>query len=182
MSELEYSNIWTRIQGSDQAALKALFQDQFPSVCQAIYRLVKDQHLTRDLAQNVFIKLWEKREDLQITSSLPAYLRRMGTNEALMHLRSKKSWSTDIDEIPDQVDERSPEDEMLGGELSGQITEAIDALPPRCQTIFKLSRYEELSYREIAHELSLSVKTVENQMGKALKLLRVQVGAYLNDP
>ena len=72
--------------------LKRLFQDQFGSVCQGIYRLVNDQELTRDLAQNVFIRLWEKRKDLNIQSSLPAYLRRMGHNEALAHIRANKKW------------------------------------------------------------------------------------------
>ncbi|MCB0705390.1 MAG: RNA polymerase sigma-70 factor [Saprospiraceae bacterium] len=182
MSELDYNTLWSRICADEQSALKKLFQHQFGPVCQCIYRFVKDQDLARDLAQNVFIRLWEKRNSLQIQSSVPAYLRRMAQNEALAHLRSKKIFSTEEEEIPDQVEDTTPEGQFLDGELSHQIQRAIETLPPRCQIIFKLSRFEERSYKEIADELSLSVKTVENQMGKALKMLRSEMAPYLSDP
>ena len=72
------------------------------------------------------------------------------------------------------------EDQILHQELSEKINAAINLLPPRCQEIFKLSRFEELTYKEIAARLGLSIKTVENQMGKALKVLKASLKQYLS--
>lgn len=132
-----------------------------------------------DLAQEVFVRFWEKRHSLQITSSLPGYLRRMAINEALGYLRRNKLFTEELD--PKTNTELSPdvEGQLLHSELEQQIRDAIDQLPPRCRTVFQLSRFEELTYQEIADQLDISIKTVENQMGKALKVLREQLHQYL---
>lgn len=148
-----------------------------------MYRIVRDQATVEDLAQNVFIRFWEKRHSINITSSLGAYLNRMGINEALGYLRKNKRY--EIEELTpqtrianDTVD--SSEQTYLYNELQNQVKQAIDKLPPRCRLVFQLSRYEELTYKEIAAKLDISVKTVENQMGKALKVLRAELKNYIN--
>lgn len=169
------------INTGDRAAFRAFFHAQYPGVCRVIFRYVADPGLTEDLAQEVFVRLWNKRESLDITTNPTAYLRRMAVNEALAHLRKKTRFRPD--ELPLHLPGHlaAGADEQLGAdELQGRIQAAVAKLPARCRLVFELSRYEELSNREIAEQLDLSVKTVENQMTKALKTLRVELSDYLS--
>lgn len=173
-------DILNRLKSDDKSVLKAIFQQHYSPVCAAMYRYISDRNLVEDLAQNVFIRLWEKRQTINITSSLGAYLRRMAINEALGHLRKNKNVHLEeITPITPFKETATTEDEYLHKELQTQITEAIDALPPKCRRVFQLSRFEDLTYREIAEKLDISVKTVENQMGKALRVLRERMKRYL---
>ena len=178
MSDQQAQDFIRRIQADDQLALKQLFRECYKDVYAAILRLVKDHALSNDLAQNVFIRFWEKRQQLNITSSLSAYLRRMAINEAIAHLRKVKRLEP-VEELPEKVDQHTSEETLIGLELKDHINISIDRLPPKCKLIFKLSRFEELSYREIAEKLDISIKTVENQMGKALRLMREYLKEYL---
>ena len=169
-----------RLKQGDKPVLKAIFQQHYQPVCSVINRYILDKNLVEDLAQNVFIRLWEKREIIEINASLGAYLRRMAINEALGHLRKNKNFS--IEEITPVIplpETENSEDVFLQKELQAQITDAINGLPQKCRTIFQLSRFEALTYREIAEKLGISVKTVENQMGKALRILREKMKDYL---
>ena len=171
-------DILARLKADDQGALRMLFQAHYLPVCSAIQRLVPDPGTVEDLAQEVFLRFWQKRHQIEVTSSLPAYLRRMAINEALAHLRSQRHF----EEIPssEDADEVNAEDQIIHAELEVNIKAAIDNLPPKCRTVFQLSRFEELSYQEIADRMGISIKTVENQMGKALKVLRHQLRSYLH--
>lgn len=176
----ETKDILTRLQTDDPLILNELFQSHYLMVCKTINRFIEDRSLTEDLAQEVFIRLWQKRNQLNITHSIGAYLRRMAINEALVHIRKNKKYH--IDELNPTLHDSSEdgsEEQFLYGELKQHITLAIDMLPPRCRTVFQLSRFEELTYREIAEKLDISIKTVENQMGKALKILREKLKGYL---
>jgi RNA polymerase sigma-70 factor (ECF subfamily) len=169
-----------RLRGGDNAALQSIFDQQYEPVCRAIFRFVQDPGLTEDLAQEVFVRFWQKRENIQVEANLPAYLRRMAVNEALAYLRKKSRFVAD--ELPLQLpgQQASAADEPLATtELAERITAAINSLPPRCRAVFQLSRFEEKTYQEIADTLDVSIKTVENQMGKALRVLRQKLGDYL---
>ena len=105
----------------------------------------------------------------------------MAVNEALGHLRKNKKYrEEELDSNVSLGTDRSGEDQYMHGELQSHVTKAINSLPPKCRAVFQLSRFEELTYREIAEKMDISIKTVENQMGKALKILRRELGAYLN--
>lgn len=174
-------NLTTRLQTDDKAVLKELFEAHYTAVCAAVHRFVGERGVTEDLAQQVFIRFWEKRHQIEITTSPGAYLHRMAVNEALAWLRSKKN------QLPEEITPATPfmpeadgEKVLLQNELQEQIHKAIDRLPPRCRAVFQLSRFEEKSYQEIADAMEISVKTVEHQMGKALRVLREQLKPYLN--
>jgi RNA polymerase sigma-70 factor (ECF subfamily) len=170
-----------QLQTDDRSALRAIFDAQYENVCRVIFRFVHDPGLSEDLAQEVFVRLWEKRHQIHIDSNLPAYLRRMAANEALAYLRKKTRFLAD--ELPAQLPGQTTpaaDTQYEATELSQLITATINGLPPRCRTIFQLSRFEELTYQEIADRLDISIKTVENQMGKALKILREKLGGYIN--
>jgi len=174
-------DLTTRFRTDDKAVLKELFDAHYRSVCAAIHRYVGERGVTEDLAQQVFIRFWEKRHQIEITASPGAYLHRMAVNEALAWLRSKKN------QQPEEITPTTPfapaadgEEVFLQNELNEKIHAAINTLPPRCRAVFQLSRFEELSYQEIADRMEISVKTVEHQMGKALRVLREQLKFYLN--
>jgi RNA polymerase sigma-70 factor (ECF subfamily) len=176
----ETKEILLRLQSDDKAFMKDLFHDHYSMVCKTIYRFINEQPLTEDLAQEVFIRLWNKRHQLNINQSFPAYLRRMAINEALGHIRKNKK--VQIDELNPGMHEgmdSGTEEKYLYVELKDRIAHAIEGLPPRCRIVFQLSRFEELTYKEIAEKLDISIKTVENQMGKALKILREKLKGYM---
>lgn len=156
--------------------LKELFDAHYPAVCSAVNRIVGERGVTEDLAQQVFIRFWEKRNQIQIDTSPRAYLHKMAVNEALAWLRAKKNQQpeeiTFSTPMPPQMD---GEVILLNSELNDQIHKAINSLPPRCRSIFQLSRFDDLSYQEIADRLEISIKTVEHQMGKALRVLREEL-------
>lgn len=180
MENTQHKDWLAQIQQGNRTALKAVFDQQYEQVCKVIFRFVQDPGLSEDLAQEVFVRFWQKRESIQVDSNLAAYLKRMAVNEALGYMRKKSRYQAD--ELPLHLPgkQAAAADESLEThELSENIQRAIQSLPPRCRTIFQLSRFEELSYREIAEKLDISIKTVENQMGKALKILRQELGGYL---
>lgn len=174
------TDLWNRIQAGDKSALKALFELHYHGICQTIHRYVADHALVEDLAQEVFVRFWEKRQQITIAVSVQAYLRRMAVNEALGWLRRNKRWEEEEfhPEMSAALD-YSAEEQFMQGEMERSIASAIDALPPKCRMVFQLSRFEELTYQEIADQMGISIKTVENQMGKALRLLRERLKAYL---
>ena len=166
---------------NDRTALKEIFEEHYDDVCKTVRRFIKDKSLVEDIAQTVFIKLWEKRGRIEINSSFAAYLHRMAMNEALMMLRKMKRQNETelIDNINHETSD-SVEKTYLQSELQTHITEAIDQLPPKTKIVFMLSRFEDMTYKEIAAKMEISVKTVENQMGRALRILRKKMKGYLS--
>lgn len=163
--------------------VETFFRTHYAFVCRIIFRYVGDRVRAEDIAQDMFVELWTKREVLNIHTSPQAYLRRMAISRALNYLRDnrKHQW----DEIDDTAEEKAvspaaPEVilAMEERELAEQVEAAISRLPEKCRIVFQLSRVDQLSYAEIAETLQISVKTVENQVGKALRLLRDQVRPY----
>lgn len=138
--------------------------------------MIGDGSTAEDIAQEVFVQVWKKRESLNVNISLKGYLRRAAVNRTLNHLRSKKvefEQEEAILHVPDR--EPTTQKELEAKDLKKLIDKSINSLPERCRIIFGLSRFEELSYREISESLGISVKTVENQMSKALKIIRRDV-------
>lgn len=168
------------LKANDERAISLIFKEHYPFLCQAIIRVVKDPIVAEDLAQDVFHDLWKRRENLEISTSIKAYLRRAGINKTLNFIRDKKVKWDDEDKLPMMPANVTTAIQMLEGkELEKLINLTIDSLPERCRLVFTLSRFEDLSYQEIATALDISVKTVENQMSKALKVLRAALGPVL---
>lgn len=162
-----------------EAAIVVLFERHYTYVCQSAYRIISDDALAEDLAQDVFMGLWRRRKDLKITTSVKAYLKRAVINKALNHIRDQRMKFADAEKMPELPTSASGVVQNLEKEeLEKMIHKAIDLLPERCRIIFCLSRFDELSYQEIANELEISTKTVENQISKALKFLRMHLAAY----
>jgi RNA polymerase sigma-70 factor (ECF subfamily) len=164
-----------------EQAIAHIFRLHYGFICQAVYRVIPDQNLAEDLAQEVFFELWRKREQLHITSSLTAYLRRAAVNRSLNYIRDQKlRFDTEEEQVPIASKQPTALQQLEADELQGYIDQAIDQLPERCRIVFVLSRFEQMSYAEIAENLDISAKTVENQISKALKLLRIALAPYLS--
>lgn len=173
------SELQTRLVANDSSALQELFKVHYSGVCRTVFRLVQDYHLAQDLAQNVFIRVWEKRTEIHVHTSWGAYLNQMAIREGLAHLR--KVHRIDVrEEVPEQTDFHTSDEDLLQEDLNHQYQNALRVLPGQCRVVFQLSRQEGLTYPEIAKELNISVKTVENQMGKALRVLREQLKDFIN--
>ncbi|MDX1406815.1 MAG: RNA polymerase sigma-70 factor [Saprospiraceae bacterium] len=155
-----------------------LFHAYYEEVCQHIYRIHPDASAAEDIAQEIFIELWNKRSTLQIETSPGAYLRRMAVTRTLNYLRDNKHHRHDAEGELRSLESSgsSALDVLAFRDLDEWLTQSINQLPERCRQVFVLSRFEQMSYREIAKAMQISPKTVENQMTKALKHLR---SAYL---
>lgn len=164
----------------EDSAIDLIFRKYYTFLCRSVYRIISDTQITEDLAQEVFYELWKKRAQIKISSSLKAYLKRAVLNKALNYIRDQK---IDLRNAPEKEGltsrEASVVQELAADNLQQQIDQAIDSLPERCRLVFVLSRYEEMSYQQIADHLGISIKTVENQISKALKSLRVTLAEHL---
>lgn len=164
----------------DEAAYDAVFRQWYEPLCHYACRLADgDMDEAEDLVQQAFVKLWEYRNQLQVTWSLKAYLYKTVHNACLNRLRSRAVQSKYLEFNAQQLETMHTPPDDTSPELLERFQRAMDALPPQCRHIFELSRFEALKYREIAEQLGISIKTVETQMGKALRVLRLQLADYL---
>jgi RNA polymerase sigma-70 factor (ECF subfamily) len=173
--------LFDRIRSGDQGALKELYYAHFGNLTRVAYRITGDTAHAEDVAQQSFIILWTKRKQVDIQTDLYAYLRKITVNTALADNRKDARRDAIRAELPPtSTKQYNAEDRLTEKELKRDIDLAVEDLPRQCRAIFKLSRYEELTYKEIAETLDISPKTVENHMGKALKLLRQSLRQYLH--
>jgi RNA polymerase sigma-70 factor (ECF subfamily) len=157
------------------------FKAHFRALHSYAITIVRDESVAEEIVQNVFYKIWEKRKTLQINQSIKAYLYQSVYNESLNHLKHakvKKEHQSFVLATSGEAEYDSSK-KLIGKELEEKIIIALNNLPEQCRTIFQMSRFENLKYREIADNLGLSIKTVENQMGKALRIMRTHLADYL---
>ena len=163
-----------------ELAIDAIFRKYYTVTCRNILRIIPDEQIAEDLAQDVFYELWKKKNKLKINLSLSAYLKRAAVNKSLNFIRDQR---IDFRNAPPKKDLKSNDIEITQKidtqRLEKDIERAIDQLPDKCRLVFVLSRYENMSYQQIADQLNISIKTVENQISKALKTLRKSLASYL---
>ncbi len=164
-----------------EQAIEILFREYYPDVCRSVMRIIPDPGIAEDIAQDVFFDLWRKRESLNVNSSFGAYLRRAARNKSLNYIRDRKITPEGEEKLPHREENQSDANRKLEiQDLQRSIDQAVNELPDRCRQIFSLSRFEDMSYQEIADQLDISIKTVENQISKALRLLREALGPHLS--
>ncbi len=181
--KVEYSErtVINLIKEGDGRAFEKIFREYFKSLHAYAYTFMKDDEQAEEIVQNVFCRIWEKREQLNPDGSIKAYLYRAVHNESvnyLKHQKTRTAFRVHYNNSEEQTGGEASEKIMVA-ELDGYIQQALNELPQQCRIIFQMSRFENLKYREIADQLNLSVKTVENQMGKALKVLRTKLAEFL---
>ncbi|MBL7798102.1 MAG: RNA polymerase sigma-70 factor [Saprospiraceae bacterium] len=174
-SEISEAQDLQRLRQGDTQALRRLFDRHYPLLLGDIYAYLPDEDTCKDLAQEVFVELWRKREELDIHTSLRAYLRRAAVNRALNRIKSNRR--TMLDDTADRQDQADTsqldiDQKQEQERLETILHQAIGQLPEKCRLVFSLSRFEHMSHREIAEQLGISTKTIENQITKAMRLLR----------
>lgn len=168
------------IKKGDKTAFDTVYLNYFKRLHQYATNFIKNHDDAEEIIQNVFCRIWEKRAQLDTGGYLKSFLYRSVHNECLNYLKHQNVRSTfKVYHNQTAVNEQDLSKELLAVELQKQIHMAINELPTQCRTIFQMSRIEQLKYNQIAEKLNLSVKTVENQMGKALKMLRLKLVDFL---
>lgn len=177
MSDITDPKIFLQIKKGDEAAFSRLFDGYYTALCFFAAKYLGDLDLSRSLVQQVFVDLWVKREKTDVTSSVKSYLYRSVKNRCFDHLRKEKNTS-EISESVENLNQMPFRDLLEEAELNDRINSSINKLPEKCREIFLLCRFEGLKYAEIAQKMNISVKTVEMQMGIALKRLRENLSDY----
>ncbi|HVI48843.1 MAG TPA: RNA polymerase sigma-70 factor [Chitinophaga sp.] len=159
------------------------FKTHFKGLHAYAHTILKDEVMAEEMVQNVFCKLWEKSGDIRIKQSVSGYLYRAVYHESINYLRHQKVKAAHQAHSQYQMNNDrnmgNTSGKVMLKDLQEKLDKALQELPEKCRTVFQLSRFEELKYQEIADRLDISIKTVENQMGKALRLLRQQLVDFL---
>ena len=160
---------------------EALFMKHHKELIGVSYNIVRDRDAAKDVVQEVFVKLWKNKDSVQFGEQIKHYLFKATAHTSLNYLRGQRKIYRldDFEEVRDLAAPSGAETASFR-ELELRSRQAIDRLPPQCKAIFILSRQEGLKYQEIADTLGLSIKTVENQMGIALKKLREDLKPFLS--
>lgn len=159
-----------------------LFRTYYTSLCYFAQKYISDLDSCKEIVHNVFVTIWEKREEFDFEKSAKSYLFTSVYNRCLNHLRNQKKFVDGGDSSPTDFlsDQSVNQDHLEAAELESKIWATIDLLPEKCREIFILNRFEEKKYSEIAGQLNISVKTVEAQMSKALRTLREHLKDYIH--
>ncbi|SEA52936.1 RNA polymerase sigma-70 factor, ECF subfamily [Chitinophaga terrae (ex Kim and Jung 2007)] len=181
---MEFLNTSTEVvQDTATLTFEQLFKTHFKGLHAYACTLLKDDIMAEEMVQQVFCKLWEKADKIKIRESISGYLYRSVYHECVNYLRHEKVKQAHQEHskhaMAHHYSAGPASGKVMMSELQQRLDIALQSLPEKCRTVFQLSRFEELRYQEIADKLKISVKTVENQMGKALKILRHQLVDFL---
>ena len=176
-----FTSLVERIRAGDEEAFDALFKMYYNNLCRFGWRYVNSTAIAEELVQDVFLRLWENRSTWKPLGTVRGYLYKSVKHRAIDYLKHqmvidkhKELIKTDIKYVTMDVN-----DEHQDEHLREAIAKAIENLPERGRMVFKLHRYDGLSYKEIAQVMDISVKTVENQMTRVFKLLRQDLSHLL---
>ena len=177
---LKGNRLHIRVRDDDVAAFEKLFRTYYAELVNYAYSFLKDLDVSEEIVQDFFYNYWKNRKRIIIRVSIKSYFYRAIKNNCLKYLDAVAVRRKYAEKIMEDSNENIGYEgkELEFYELHGLIEEILAELPDRCGQIFRLSRFEGLKYEEIAKELSVSVKTVEANMGKALKLLRERLARY----
>ena len=180
-SELSDSELVVLIKKDDKSAFEYLFRSYYTQLFKFAYKFVNGKAPAEDVLQEVFLNIWENRDRLSINSSVKSYLFTSIRNRALNYLKKSEhevhesGYNSTLFNIisPEHADH-----ELISDELKKKINSAISALPEHCRRIFLMKKEDHLKYTEIADILGISPRTVEVQMGRALKKIRTALIGY----
>jgi RNA polymerase sigma-70 factor, ECF subfamily len=169
------ADVMNSLKNGDESALKVLFDLHFQRLYRYALRIVNDNYAAEEIAQDAFMNLWKRREVLEISQSIDAYLTSSVRNGSINHMKKKYViLETGSDESITSILHSDQTDKtVMVEELEGLIKLALDKLPQKAALIFSLSRHSEMTNSEIALHLNISQKTVEYHMTNALKFLRI---------
>lgn len=163
----------------DQQAYQELFYLYYKPLLRFAQAFVRSHELSEEIVSDVFIRIWERRAQLESIGNLKVYLYVSTRNTALKYLlKVQKQASIGLDELQVELESQhnDPEQLLLTAELLNRVARAIDDLPPRCKMVYKLIKEDGLRYKEVSEILNISIKTIDNQLAIALK----KIGKAIN--
>ena len=175
------SELLNAINKSDNEAFELLYLRYFLPMCRYAHKKLQDEGIVEELVQDVFVDLWNKRNNVDVNLEVAGLLYAMLRNKALHELRAKMIQARHLANLAvlrKDVQAEELTNELYAKEVQKKLQEAIQQLPPQCREAFTLSRYHHLSYKEIAERMSISINTVEKHIGKALRFLRQEFREY----
>ena len=176
------SDLLDRLREGDARAFDSIFREHYPHLVSFAGHMLRDHAAGEEIAQDVMVELWRRHASLEVRSSLRAYLVRAARNRCLNDIRHRRiRRKAEPLLVLDATPVAAADAGVATGELEAALRDAVAALPERCREVFELSRVRGLRYAEIADAMEISVKTVEAQMGKALRLLRERLAPWLPD-
>lgn len=171
--------ILNELQKGNERAFDTIFKLYYMSLCQFSYSFIKDQDTAENLVQEVFVKLWEKRENMTNIENLLSYLMGMVRNQSVDFLRKEKTNSKIYNQLRPESSGNTTEEQISKNEFEEKLLKSILNLPERCRTAIEMSRFDGFSNKEIAQKMEISVKGVEALIGRSLKLLRSELQEFL---
>ncbi|QXP70820.1 RNA polymerase sigma-70 factor [Polaribacter sp. R2A056_3_33] len=168
------------IKAGDKRALTVLYNTYWKVLYISSYNLLKDKEVCEEIIQDVFIEVWNKQKNIEIKVSLKSYLYACVRYKVFAEFRKNKIIRVELfEELDKRFQYTTPETKMMHDELELQVKFIVGSLPDKCKRVYELSRNEHLSHKEIAGELGISIKTVENHITNALRVLRTSLGHTL---
>ncbi len=158
----------------NENTFERLYDEYYSSLCLFANKYLQDLDLSRSLVQELFVNLWLKREKIVVQDSVKSYLYKAVRNRSIDYLRKSRK-NVRLSDISESSLHSPFEDKLEEAELNNRINQSISELPEKCREIFILCRFEGLKYIQIAEKLNISVKTVEMQMGIALKKMKIKL-------
>lgn len=166
-----------RLKLDDEMALSAIYKRYWQLLYTSAYHVLKDKQACEDIIQELFIKLWNNRYNIHITTSLKAYLYASIRYEVYRQIRTGTAREDIYDDALQLIHTPADYDNIEYKELTARVSSVVETLPEKCREVYKLSREECLSHKQIASQLNISTKTVENHLTKALRQLRTTIGS-----
>ena len=170
----------TGLKNGDRAVFEHIFRKYYPEMCRFSLRYLPDKMAAEEVVQDLFCKLWFRKEEIVINSSLKSYLYGATVNFCLNYLHHLEMERKYVGFVGFEMDENTSGSTMdSDGELTGLFEKALLRLPQKRREIFEMSRFDGLKYQEIADKLGVNIKTVETQMTRALDLMRRHLKEFL---
>jgi len=164
----------------DKKALTVLYSNYWKILYVSSYNLLKDKEVCEEIVQDVFVDIWNKRKDIKIKVSLKSYLYACVRYKVFSQFRTNKIRRVELfEDLDRRIQYTTPETKIMHDELKEHVNLIVESLPEKCKRVYILSRNEQLSHKEIADQLGISVKTVENHITNALRVLRAALGQVL---
>ncbi|MFW5699279.1 MAG: RNA polymerase sigma-70 factor [Bacteroidota bacterium] len=178
---LEEKELITGLQNGNEQVFETMFRKYYERLCNYANTFLDDIDEAEETVQKTFLMIWEKRTGIAIHTSLKSYLYRAVHNNCLnllKHIKVKHEHRREVGHTGNKGHDEVTEG-IIGVELEQQIQKVIANMPEKCAMVFKMSRFENLTYAEIAGQLNISYKTVDNHMVRALRILRENLKEYL---
>ncbi len=171
---IKEQDLLDRLKANQKSALNELYKVYWEHLFLSAYNLLKDKEACEEIVQDIFINIWERRQELQINTTFKGYLYGMVRYKVFNHIRThtKEKAVKTISAAEKRFQYNSAESEILYQDYEKHLEQIISTLPEKCKTVYRLSRNEHLSHKEISKKLNISTKTVENHITKALHTIR----------